>query len=72
MNEIQTTLMADIEKYKATIQDKKNKLDEYRNAINQAQAEITLLSGAIQQSEKILKAMSVEGEPVDTAESKVE
>jgi peptidoglycan hydrolase CwlO-like protein len=72
MNEIQTTLMADIEKYKATIQDKKNKLDEYRNAINQAQAEITLLSGAIQQSEKILKAMSVEGETVDTAESKVE
>jgi peptidoglycan hydrolase CwlO-like protein len=71
MNEIQTTLMADIEKYKATIQDKKNKLDEYRNAINQAQAEITLLSGAIQQSEKILRAMHVEGDLVD-AESKVE
>lgn len=72
MNEIKTTLLADIEKYKVSIQQNRSKLEEYRAAINNLQAEITLLSGALQQSEKILKAMDVEGEKVDAVESKVE
>ncbi len=71
MNEIQNTLKADIEKYKASIQQNKSKLEEYRAAIGNLQAEITLLSGALQQAEKILKEMS-KGETVDDAESKVE
>lgn len=71
MSDIKDTLLADIEKYKESIQKNKARLDEYRNAITNIQAEITLLSGALQQSEKILKAMTVEGEVAD-AESKVE
>jgi uncharacterized coiled-coil DUF342 family protein len=71
MNEIQNTLLADIEKYKASIQQNKSKLEEYRAAIGNLQAEITLLSGALQQAEKILKEMS-KGDLVDAVESKVE
>ncbi len=71
MNDIKDTLVADIEKYKDSIQKSKAKLEEYRTAVNNIQAEITLLSGALQQSEKILRAMNVEGDLVD-AESKVE
>jgi hypothetical protein len=71
MNEIQNTLLADIEKYKASIQQNKSKLEEYRGAIGNLQAEITLLSGALQQAEKILKEMS-KGDLVDAVESKVE
>lgn len=72
MNELQNTLIADIEKYKTSIQEKQKKLEEYRAAINQFQAEITLLSGALQQSEKILKAMNTESELDNATESKVE
>jgi SMC interacting uncharacterized protein involved in chromosome segregation len=71
MNEIQNTLKADIEKYKASIQQNKSKLEEYRAAIGNLQAEITLLSGALQQAEKILAELSKD-EKVDAAESKVE
>jgi predicted nucleic acid-binding Zn-ribbon protein len=71
MNEIQNTLKADIEKYKTSIQQNRSKLEEYRTAIGNLQAEITLLSGALQQAEKILAEMS-KGEKVDDAESKVE
>lgn len=74
MNEIQDSLKADIEKYKNTIEQNKAKLEEYRRASSNIQAEITLLSGALQQAEKILSEIS-KGMLVaipDDAESKVE
>lgn len=70
MSEIQDSLKSDIEQYKKTIEQNKAKLEEYRRASSNLQAEITLLSGALQQAEKILNEMS-KGELVD-AEPKVE
>ena len=70
MDEIKDKLRADIEQYKTTIKTNRSKLEEYRVAMSNIQAEITLLSGALQQAEKILNEMS-KGELVD-AEPKVE
>jgi predicted nucleic acid-binding Zn-ribbon protein len=63
MSELRNILNNDLETYKKTILEKKAKLQEYRSAIGQLEAEITLYTGALQQCEKILKETSNEGGP---------
>lgn len=60
MSDIQKTLENDIETYKKSILEKKGKLQEYRSAIGQLEAEITLFTGALQQCDKLLKELNQE------------
>jgi predicted nucleic acid-binding Zn-ribbon protein len=60
MSDIKETLENDVETYKKAILEKKGKLQEYRSAIGQLEAEIAMFSGALQQSEKLLKSINPE------------
>jgi predicted nucleic acid-binding Zn-ribbon protein len=45
----------DLETYQKAIVEKRERLQQLRNAIAQAEAEINLYNGAIQQCERLLK-----------------
>lgn len=51
----------DLETYQKAIVEKRERLQQLRNAIAQAEAEINLYNGAIQQCERLLKNEEEDG-----------
>jgi septal ring factor EnvC (AmiA/AmiB activator) len=52
---LKAKIQNDLETYQKAIVEKRERLQQLRNAIAQAEAEINLYNGAIQQCERLLK-----------------